>query len=161
MIRDRRTLQRWSLAILALGTLAVITALLLSPEPVDRPLVALVDTLVPPLPGKQHSPLMPTAEFLANIVLFFPVGFFLVAATRRWWVGMIVGVLLSAACEAAQDFLPNRVASVSDVLANTMGALAGSVVGAIVMFLSETRRERRTPDPASDRDRVPEFDTAT
>jgi VanZ family protein len=160
MTRDRRTRQRWSLAVLALGTLAVITALLLSPEPVDRPLVALVDSLVPPLPGNEHSPLMPTAEFLANIVLFFPVGFFLVAATRRWWVGMVAGVLLSAACEAAQDFLPNRVASVNDVLANTIGALAGSLVAAIFLFLQETRRERRNPGPESDRALIPEFDAA-
>ena len=160
MTTERRTLQRWTLTALALGVLAVLAAMLLSPEPVDRPLVALVDTLVPPLPGRLHSPLMPATEFLANIVLFLPVGYLLVAVTRRWWAGMIGGVLLSALFEAAQSLLPDRVSSVNDVLANTLGALTGSVVAAIALFLREMRDEQRELDRLDIRTALPEFNAA-
>ena len=143
MTDERRIQQRWPLIVLTLGTLAVLAAVLLSPEPANRPLVTLVDTLVPPLPGMRHSPLMPATEFLANIALFVPVGYLLVRATDRWWAGMAGGVLLSACFEAAQGLLPERVSSVNDVLASTLGTLAGSVIAAVTIFLRDVRDEQR------------------
>jgi VanZ family protein len=136
---------RWVLGALAIGAVIVVAALLLWPDSVDDPLVELIDTLFPPPPGAgPHSLLLPMAQFSANVVLFLPIGFLLVIATRRWWVGMLIGVALSTACESVQALLPGRVSSIDDIVANTIGAIAGSVVAAVVLFLGGAR-EDRTP----------------
>jgi VanZ family protein len=75
------------------------------------------------------------ADFVANVGFFVPIG--LVAALllpwRVWWLAMPVGAALSAALELGQAlFLPERYASWSDVLANTLGAVLGALVGAAI-----------------------------
>ncbi|MCL6481447.1 MAG: VanZ family protein [Firmicutes bacterium] len=71
---------------------------------------------------------------LANVILFFPFGF-------GAWMGLrdryrhrvrlaAVGVLgsgLSAVCELLQLFLPGRLTSLLDLVANTVGALLGAL----------------------------------
>ena len=77
-------------------------------------------------------------EFTANILFFVPIGFFAgIALTRRlWWVSALLGLLLSCGVEAAQAvFLPGRVASPRDVLANTTGALIGAVLAGLVRLV--------------------------
>ncbi|WP_368783604.1 VanZ family protein [Arthrobacter sp. B1805] len=81
-------------------------------------------------------------EFLANVVMFVPFGvFWFILAPRGWrWAGPLAGMGLSASIEVAQLLLlPQRVASPYDVLANTLGALAGCTLG-WVMLLPERRR---------------------
>ncbi len=74
-----------------------------------------------------------------NVLLFAPLGFGLAgllaggkASGRRPWavVGWTValGVLFSAALEGAQFFLPERVPSLADVIANGLGALLGAAL---------------------------------
>ena len=74
-----------------------------------------------------------------NILLFAPLGFALAGllggrgrAARRPWVvaggTVVLGVLFSAALEGAQFFLPERVPSLADVIANGLGALLGAAL---------------------------------
>jgi glycopeptide antibiotics resistance protein len=74
----------------------------------------------------------------ANVVFFVPVGFLLglLFSHRWWWLAIPASGLLSASVEAAQGaFLPGRVSSVADVVANTTGGLVGSIVAATVRAL--------------------------
>lgn len=65
---------------------------------------------------------------LANVALFVPYFAALaVLVPRRWWI--LVGALASVAVELHQSTLPGREASVSDVLANSAGALFGVALG--------------------------------
>ncbi len=67
-----------------------------------------------------------------NVLLFIPLGFglsgVLVRRGRRSGIGprvLLVGLALSAALETTQMFIPERVPSLADVLANGIGALLG------------------------------------
>jgi glycopeptide antibiotics resistance protein len=92
-------------------------------------------------------------EVAANVVLFVPVGLFLVILTgaRRWWLGPLVGVLASSGIELAQKaYLPARFATIQDVYANTAGATAGTLVALCVLGILhlrelKIRRKQRTP----------------
>ena len=88
---------------------------------------------------------MTVLEAAANVVMFVPLGLLLPAVTR-WRPGTVVlaGAVLSAAVETTQGlFLPERVATVQDVVMNTAGALVGVLL---------VRRHRlRTTGPAGGR----------
>lgn len=69
-------------------------------------------------------------ESVANVLLFVPFG--LLAAswlTDRWiWLAAVVGIAASCIIESVQAvLLPNRVASIYDVNANSLGAALGCV----------------------------------
>ncbi|MCT9820586.1 VanZ family protein [Microbacterium sp. W1N] len=77
----------------------------------------------------------PVLEFVANIVLFVPLGVLWVgwAGRRRWWWAAAAGLLVSAAIEATQGLLlPDRFADVRDLVSNTLGALLGAAAVAAV-----------------------------
>lgn len=66
-------------------------------------------------------------EIAANVAFFIPIGLLvgLLVPLRRWGF-VVVGVLgVPLAIELAQSLLPNRVASLSDVLANITGGFLG------------------------------------
>ncbi|PRB44962.1 teicoplanin resistance protein VanZ [Arthrobacter sp. MYb23] len=69
-------------------------------------------------------------EFVANIVLFVPFGVFvrLLKPTLNLWPVALVAAVSSGAIEVLQLLIPGRVTAVSDVVANTLGALAGLMV---------------------------------
>ena len=74
-------------------------------------------------------------EFTANIALVIPLGFFLGLAlpAEHRWTGYLLFPTFSAAIELSQKvLLPERVASVSDVAANSLGAWAGLTVAVVV-----------------------------
>lgn len=83
------------------------------------------------------------AELLANLVVFIPVSlaaFFLFPARLRLWA-MAVGPALSAAIEVTQFvFFPERTATLTDFLANTVGSFAG--IG-IAWFIQASRQASR------------------
>ncbi|MGN6502464.1 MAG: VanZ family protein [Pseudolysinimonas sp.] len=86
------------------------------------------------------------ADFVANIAFFVPIGLLaaLLLPWRMWWLAIPVGALLSGALEFGQYlFLPERYASWSDVLANSIGALLGALIGAAIRA---TRHRRTEPD---------------
>ncbi|MFT3888348.1 MAG: VanZ family protein [Arachnia sp.] len=81
-------------------------------------------------------------EFTANIVMFLPLGFFvgLLIPVWRAWLGIVALSLFSVTIEAMQFvFLADRVAAVSDVIANSMGGAAGVLLSMIVSLLSAER----------------------
>jgi glycopeptide antibiotics resistance protein len=84
-------------------------------------------------------------EFLANIAMFVPFGIFLVLlfGRRMWWLAIVLGVLITIGIEFAQQFVPNRVSDPRDLLANSLGAVIGTVL-ALVLTASKARRIRVT-----------------
>ena len=74
---------------------------------------------------------------IANVLLFVPWGFFtfisLYTADRptvqTYVLTILLGLSLTLAIEAWQYFLPSRVADVNDVIWNTVGTVAGAMLG--------------------------------
>ncbi|UKA48997.1 VanZ family protein [Arthrobacter sp. FW305-123] len=67
-------------------------------------------------------------EFIANIVMFVPFGVFvrlLKPTLWNWWPLALLAAASSGTIEVIQLLVPGRVTALSDVLANTLGALAG------------------------------------
>lgn len=67
-------------------------------------------------------------EFLANIVLFVPLGLLVTAAwpgVRPWRV-VLLGFAVSVTIELVQMLLPSRCPTISDVIANTVGTVIGA-----------------------------------
>jgi VanZ family protein len=107
---------------LLLGYMVLVTAVItLAPFRFARPAVPTLSWLADP------------ADVVANVLLFFPLGFlFRVSAPRA--VGhvrtIVAACLVSVTFEAAQLFLPGRFSSPVDVMSNTLGAGLGSLVHA-------------------------------
>lgn len=72
-------------------------------------------------------------EFLANIALFVPLGLLLLAAFPRAnaWVVLLIGYSASATIELVQTLLPSRYPTLSDVIANALGAAIGCLVARV------------------------------
>jgi glycopeptide antibiotics resistance protein len=84
-------------------------------------------------------------EFSANVILFIPVGLFVVilAGARRWWLGILAGLVTSCAIEVGQlMFLPARSATVVDVVANTSGAVLGTVLAVMALAIAHAQERR-------------------
>lgn len=117
------------------------------PVPVDRPFDIALFRLLDRLDRFGIRPIdaYGVLEFSANI-LFFAVPALLVVLVvgrRRWWIAPVAGFVCSAAIEVTQHLLlPERFGTVSDVIANTLGALAGAAVGVLMV-----RRRERTARP--------------
>ncbi|RLK48976.1 VanZ family protein [Microbacterium telephonicum] len=83
----------------------------------------------------------PVLEFTANVVLFLPVGILWVLwrGGRGWAWAAAIGLAVSTAIETTQGLLlPDRFADVRDLVSNTLGALLGAAVLAVLL-----RRARR------------------
>lgn len=149
-LRDRLAVHR--AAVLLSVLYAVVLALIAFwPTPVDR---AGRDALQRTLAWlhEHGAPAWLTygmVEFASNIVLFIPAGLLLVvlAGARFWWLGPLGGLLGSAAIEFGQfAFLPARTTSARDIVANTSGAIIGTVLALLVfavLALRASRRQRR------------------
>jgi glycopeptide antibiotics resistance protein len=102
------------------------------PTPVDAPvhggLMAWLDAL--------HRAGVPTwfgyafVESAANVLLFVPLGALIALELPRrfWWVAAVAAAVLSIVIETVQQFIPDRFASVADVIANTAGGLIGALL---------------------------------
>ena len=96
-------------------------------------------------------------DFRRNLVLFIPFGVLLHhEGRRRSWTPLPLTVviaasafLLSATIECAQAFLPSRFSSLTDVFANTVGALIGTAVdrawGTPVVAFASSLRMKTSP----------------
>lgn len=144
--RDLRPRTRVLCWLLFVVTLVVVGLIVLTPGP---PAAAAQQSLGVAVSQGHADGSVPAAvttgriEWAANVVMFVPVAFFLAGAVRpsRRLLAIPVGMLLSAAIEFAQfHWLPNRVASWYDVLANSTGAAVGVAVLVLV-----TRIGRRRP----------------
>lgn len=123
-----RSAQEWVLALLPSGQLQ--------------------DLLMYPL--QHHHPvtfakLLRLADTLMNLGLFFPLGmgmfwglsrFFPESIRTLLFVALCVGVLLSAGIETLQAGIPQRIPSLSDVVANA----GGSVFGCYAAYIRSVRK---------------------
>lgn len=115
--------------VLAVGLLAGLAPLLLSPERVEQREPAAIGRVLDWLattfpPGLSFA----GAEMVANIAAFIPVGAlaFVLRRERVRWMSLIVAPALSALVEVYQAlFLPERVSSVQDVALNAVGGTIG------------------------------------
>lgn len=110
-------------AVLYLGALAIV---LLSPEHLDGHaglLYRVVFRLFPSANGR-------TVDFGLNVLLFFPFGvIFAPLLRRRIGAALAVAWGVPALVEIAQAvFLPGRVSSVFDVVANAAGSLTAALL---------------------------------
>ena len=77
-------------------------------------------------------------DFVSNVLLYLPFGFFWVQAFRRLppmarvFCVLLSGLFLSVGIELIQEYEPRRVSGLSDVYANTIGALVGAVAGVVL-----------------------------
>ncbi|WP_375390353.1 VanZ family protein, partial [uncultured Amnibacterium sp.] len=127
-------------AALSVMYLVVVLVVTLWPTTVDQGMAPYIDRLL----AKLWSKGIPTfvdygfIEFAANVVFFVPVGFLLsvLLPFRLWWAAIVGGALLSACVETAQGlFLPGRVSSPGDVVANSLGAVIGCLVAVALRTL--------------------------
>lgn len=88
-------------------------------------------------------------EFMMNIAMFVPLGFFLGLALPRkaWWVAVFLLPAFSGAIEFTQEVaLAERVSTLYDVAANTMGGYIGlflaMVMRALIYARDRTKIER-------------------
>ncbi|MBK5238150.1 MAG: VanZ family protein [Actinomycetales bacterium] len=74
-------------------------------------------------------------EFSANVLMFLPLGFLLtvILPARFWWLALIMCPALSISIELTQGaLLAARFATVSDVIANSSGALIGILLAVML-----------------------------
>jgi len=87
-------------------------------------------------------------EFVANILLFVPLGLLLrLSVPRGGWVGAaVIGGAVSVAIEVLQMWSP-RVSDPRDVVANALGGLAGALLGVVASAVARrTQRSLARPD---------------
>jgi len=89
-------------------------------------------------------------ESFANVVLFVPFGLLiaLLVPTRWWWLVVVGLIAIAAAIELGQAlFLPGRVASLDDVIANSTGGVVGVAIAAIIRGVRWAIRRARRSEP--------------
>jgi glycopeptide antibiotics resistance protein len=139
------------LAPIALGSyLTVLIATSLWPKPVDgQGLLAILTSEILMftrdiswLHWIQYNQL----EALANILLYIPLGVFLeVIWPNVWtWKLCVFPILVSVLAEGAQRlFLPDRYATVNDVIFNSMGGVLGVLIAASIRRLMKNSKSER------------------
>jgi glycopeptide antibiotics resistance protein len=122
------------IVLVMLGAYALIVALAtLTPTPLDQGFESSVDRVLAVL----HRHGVPdwfgynTLEFSANIVMFLPLAFLisLLMPFRWWWLAFLAAPALSVAIELTQHaLLDARFATANDVIANSTGAVIGTLL---------------------------------
>jgi glycopeptide antibiotics resistance protein len=106
-----------------------------SPQPTDGVGIAqVVARWVAELFGLPPEPTFDVLEVAANVAMFVPFGVLALTAYRwmRVWSATIAGLVTSGIIEGVQLALPTRYATVSDLIANTAGALLGALLVAAI-----------------------------
>ncbi|PFG31013.1 VanZ family protein [Paramicrobacterium agarici] len=147
MRHNRGMLRRRTLfGVLTLVYAMFIAAITLTPEPFGDGVEGTIDRALQAL--SQH-PLTSwitytLVEFVANIGMLVPFGLFvaLCAGRRLWWVGAVASLAYTVFIESFQALVlsATRYATISDVIANSVGGL----VGALVVYLAATATDART-----------------
>jgi len=119
---------------IALAAYVVIVAVIaFFPTPVDRPIDHSLDQVLAWL-GRHGAPFITyrVVEFSANVALFVPLGLLIamILGRRRWWWAIVVCACASSLVELSQGvLLVHRLASVADIVSNSIGGAIGAVVG--------------------------------
>lgn len=137
-----RTRQRRLLALLFAAYTGGLALIAFWPSPVDASAAGTLKSVLERL----HAAGVPAwvnyalVESTANVALFLPFGFLAAAyLSERWaWLAAAAGIGVSCAIEAGQYiFLPDRFATIHDVMANSLGAVLGTLV--VYAFRSRKR----------------------
>lgn len=127
--------------ILAVAYFATLAAIVFWPSPVDKPADETLLAVIAWLRGHGFPKWLvdyPTIESAANVALFIPFGAIVTLRlhSKLWWLCVPLAAAASAAIEWVQGkFLPERFASVGDILANTVGALLGALLVLVIWAL--------------------------
>ena len=145
-------------AVLAAAYLGIVALVTLGPTPWrTRPALGDYDVLSPStwLDPETWSRGL-SAEFVANILLFVPLGLLLrLALPRATWLGAVVlGGAVSVAIEVLQVWTP-RISDPRDVVANTLGALIGALAGAVLAAIAAGVRRIARRRPRGELTRAP------
>lgn len=136
------------IGVLLLLCLGVMLAIAFWPSPVDAggrdTLLAIIDRL-----QAAGAPAWFDYRFVesaANVVLFIPLGALLALELplRVWWIAPLTTTTFSVAIELGQTLLPERVATIADVLANAAGGLVGATIVLVIRLLVD-RHGRPSP----------------
>lgn len=84
-------------------------------------------------------------EFIANIVMFAPLGFLLTLLLPRRWHGLALAIALSVAAELVQAVIPLRQPSGRDILANALGAGMGALLAWVITRRPGSRTDSAQP----------------
>jgi glycopeptide antibiotics resistance protein len=136
---------RLLLRILFAGYLVAVGFVVWSPQPREGVgIPELVARWVAGLLALAYGPTFDVLEVAANVAMFVPFGVLALTAYRwmRVWSATLAGLVTSGVIEGVQLFLPTRYSTVSDLVANTAGALLGALLVAGV----RRARTRSTPD---------------
>jgi len=138
------------LSVVTLAYLGFVGLITLGPAPYDSGTSALVWRVLRFLQRHERTSWVTFngVEFAANVLMFAPVGVFLVLllGRRQWWTAILFGVALSCAIELVQFyFIPTRVAEVRDIVSNSAGTLLGVIAAELFTWPKAARlqRERR------------------
>jgi glycopeptide antibiotics resistance protein len=88
-------------------------------------------------------------QLAGNLLLLLPLGLLgpiALPAMNGWLRVFIVALVVSLAIEAAQLWIPNRMADVDDVLLNVVGALLGYAIFLVLGFGAGRRPALAEPD---------------
>lgn len=88
------------------------------------------------------------AEVFWNYILFIPIGILLalLLPSKRSWIAVIIGMLMSAGIELTQLYLHRGLFEFDDIIHNTLGTIIGVILFVIVrkiVFLIKSRFEYR------------------
>lgn len=126
---------RLLLRILFAAYLLAVGFVVWSPQPTEGVGIAeIVARWVASVIDQPYGPTFVVLGVAANVAMFVPFGVLALTAYRwmRVWSATLAGLVTSGIIEVVQLFLPTRFATVSDVIANTAGALLGAVLVAAV-----------------------------
>lgn len=142
------------LSIVTFAYLGVVAWLTLGPQPLDDRGDGLLRRLLGFLGRRPETDWITYngIEFAANIAMFVPVGLFfvLLLGRRRWWLAIMLGVLLTCVIEYTQLFLPTRVSDPRDLLSNSIGTVIGVTFALLWTWPAAYRRaadRRRRAEP--------------
>ena len=155
-IRGRRHALHRAAVVLSIGYLGALTLIAFWPTPVDKgghdSLLSALDWLQGRgAPGWLSYNFV---EFSANIALFMPIGLLgvILLGARHWWLAILAGFMTSFCIELGQLlFLPARFATVNDVIANTIGALLGTLLALALIGILHVLPVRNPPPPITRR----------
>ncbi|WP_166804791.1 VanZ family protein [Cryobacterium sp. Sr8] len=134
-------------ALLLAAYVLLVLAATMWPTPLDQGYAASIDKLLAVL----HRNGVPEwfgyhkLEFSANVLMFVPLGFLvtMLLPTWGWWLALLLCPALSVAIEFTQaSILTARFATVTDVVANSIGALLGIAVAVALRAIIFHRDEK-------------------
>lgn len=134
------------LSVVTFAYLGIVAFITLGPQPLDDGSTSLVWRMLGFFSRHELTAWISysTLEFWSNVAMFVPVGLFflLLLGRRRWWLAIVLGVLLTCGIEFAQQFIPARVSDPRDIMANSVGATAGVLAALVLTWPAAARRAR-------------------